>query len=311
MSAFHFIRPWWLLALVPAVILILLLVRRSGSRDGWSSILDPQLLAVLEVIPPGKKGWFRPLHLLTVCWALMILILAGPTWRQVPSPLAEENAALVLVLKGAESMNTRDVQPSRLIRSQQKIEDLMEFRKGTDHALIAYAGSAHRVMPLTRDPGIIAEFARSIETGIMPTPGESGLASALDLAASELERTGKTGSVLLITDAILPDDLEAASKSQKETGVVVHILGVGNQRGGAWDPDALKQAARSLGGRFIEIQPDTSDVERIAAVAESDVSMVGSAREEVQWAESGYWLLPLLALAGLFWFRPGWIVEYS
>lgn len=311
MNAFHFIRPWWLLALVPAAVLILLLLRRSGSRDGWSSLLDPELLAVLEVIPPGKSGWIRPVHLLTFCWVVMILVLAGPTWKQIPSPLAEENAALVLVLKAAASMNTRDVQPSRLIRAQQKIEDLMEFRKGTEHALITYAGSAHRVMPLTRDPGIIADFARSIETDIMPKPGENGLAPALELAAAELERTGKTGSVLLITDAILPDDLEAAREVQQRSAIVVHVLGVGNRREGNWDADALKRDTRALGGTFVEIQPDTSDVQRIAAVAESEVSMVGDAREGVQWAEYGYWLLPFLAVAGLFWFRPGWIVEYS
>jgi Ca-activated chloride channel family protein len=311
MNAFHFIRPWLLLALVPAAVLIVLLIRRSGSRDGWSSVLDPQLLAVLEVIPPGKSGWFRPIHLLTFCWVAMILVLAGPTWNQIPSPLAEDHAALVLVLKASESMNTRDVQPSRLIRAQQKVEDLMPFRKGTDHALVVYAGSAHRVMPLTRDPGIIAEFARSIETDIMPKPGEGGLAEALGLAAAELERTGKAGSVLLIADAVLPDDLEAAREVQKKTGMIVHVLGVGNKREGAWDADALKRDTRTLGGTFTEIQPDTSDVERIAAVAESEVSLVGGALESVQWAESGYWLLPFLAAAGLFWFRPGWNVEYS
>lgn len=311
MSDFQLIRPWWLLALVPAVGLILFLVRRTNSRDGWSGIMDPDLLAALEVIPPGRSGLIQPIHLLVFCWAILIVILAGPTWSQVPSPLAEENAALVIVLKAADSMNTRDVQPSRLTRAQQKVEDLMAFRKGTDHALVVYAGSAHRVMPLTRDPSIIVDFARSIETDIMPVKGEKGLASALSLAAGELERSGQTGSVLLIVDAILADDLEAAVETAKTTGIMVHVLGVGNSREGTWDPSALKRAARALGGSFTELEPDPSDVERIAGLAESEVSLVGGAREGVQWADYGYWLLPFVAAAGLYWFRPGWNVEYS
>jgi hypothetical protein len=60
------------------------------------------------------------------------------------------------------------VQPSRLERAAQKIRDLLAERRGTRSALIAYAGSAHLVMPLTRDADLIARFAAELSPDVMP-----------------------------------------------------------------------------------------------------------------------------------------------
>ncbi len=308
---FHFIRPWWLLALLPAVWLILALIRRSRVPDGWSEVMDPELFAALEVKPEGDQAVLKPIHVLSFMWVVMIGVMAGPTWKLIPSPLAEESSALVIVMKVSESMEVRDIQPSRLKRAQQKVEDLMEFRRGTDHGLIAYSGSAHRVMPITKDPGIIVSFVQALDPTIMPTPGESGLGQAIELAAAELERTGKTGSILVIADDILPQDLEEALEVKRNTGVIVHIYGIGNQVEGSWNPGTLQQAARQLGGAFVEIQPDIGDMQLVAEIASSEIGLVGEAQEGQQWAEMGYWLIPFLVLGSLLWFRSGWNVDYS
>ncbi len=49
-------------------------------------------------------------------------------------------------------MTANDVVPTRLERAKQKTEDLLKLRAGARTALVAYAGTAHLVVPMTNDP---------------------------------------------------------------------------------------------------------------------------------------------------------------
>ena len=44
---FHFIRPWWLLALVPLALLVRILHRREDASQAWHGIVAPHLLPFL------------------------------------------------------------------------------------------------------------------------------------------------------------------------------------------------------------------------------------------------------------------------
>ena len=41
---FHFLRPYWLLAIVPALILIVLMWKRKAAFGPWQSVISPHLL---------------------------------------------------------------------------------------------------------------------------------------------------------------------------------------------------------------------------------------------------------------------------
>src|SRR5262249_62274616 len=102
---------------------------------------------------------------------LGVVALAGPTWEREPAPFAEDRAVLAIVLKVTPSMQSQDVQPTRLARATEKIRDLLAQRPGAKTALFAYAGSAHRVMPLTSDSGIIEAFAAELAPGVVAGDG--------------------------------------------------------------------------------------------------------------------------------------------
>ena len=136
-------------------------------------------------------------------WFVAVLAIAGPTWRREPSPFADDTAALAIVVKVSPSMTTEDVQPSRLTRATQKIHDLLKQRAGAKTSLIAYAGTAHVVMPATTDGGIIDTFAQALDPKIMPKDGDAA-ADALRLAEQTLAEAG-SGSILWITDSIAPE----------------------------------------------------------------------------------------------------------
>ena len=99
---------------------------------------------------------------------LICLALAGPTWQREPAPFADDTAALVIVVEVTPTMLAQDVQPSRLERAALKIHDLLALRRGSVTALVAYAGSAHLVLPLTQDGDLITEFAAQLDPSIMP-----------------------------------------------------------------------------------------------------------------------------------------------
>ncbi len=155
LQQFHFLRPLWLLLLIPAAYLMWSVYQRSDSLRAWRQVIAPHLLDHLLLREAGEEGRWRPVYMLGVGWLAGILALAGPSWQMQPSPFSEDQAAMFIVIKVTPEMLAQDIQPSRLQRSVLKIHDLLDLKKDVRTGLIAYAGSAHLVMPLTSDAGII------------------------------------------------------------------------------------------------------------------------------------------------------------
>ena len=300
---FHFLRPLWLLALLPAAAVWWPLFRSAGAKRQWERWVDPELIEGV-LVQGGRQPRIRPVHLLGFFWLLTALALAGPSWQRQPSPFAEDTAELVIVLKVAASMEETDIAPSRLQRAAQKISDLLAARPGARNSLIAYAGSAHLVMPLTTDANVINVFAEDLSPQLMPREGDDPLA-ALSLAERQLSKTGQPGTILFITDELDKEALTAMDAHRKNAGAPIHVWAAV-----AEPPSTLKQAADAGGGSFAVITPDPSDVERLARdiqkTATSDIAGLGET-----WRDGGYGFLPLLVVIGAFGFRRGWVVSHE
>jgi Ca-activated chloride channel family protein len=298
---FHFLRPWFFLALIPLGLLVWAMLRRQDAAQPWRGIVAPHLLPHL-LSGEENKARFGPLHLLAVGWLVAIVAMAGPTWRHEPAPFAEETAALAVVVKVSPSMITEDVQPSRLARSTEKIHDLLKQRGGAKTSLVAYAGTAHVVMPATTDAGIIDSFAQSLDPKIMPADGDAA-AAALKLAEQTLADSGG-GSILWISDGIAPEQGTALSAWRQGSRTEVRLfppLLPGSER------EAVENAARVVRADVVELTADDADVVKLASAAK--FASVTGGEAGGRWAESGYWLTPLLAALLLPFFRKGWMVS--
>jgi len=313
LDQFHFLRPAWLLLLIPAAFLMWSVYQRSDSLRAWRKVIAPHLLEHLLLRESGETGRWRPVYLLGIGWLLGSLALAGPSWQMQNSPFSEDQAALFIVIKVTPDMLARDIQPSRLQRSVLKIHDLLELKKDVRTGLIAYAGSAHLVMPLTSDTGIINNFAAALEPGVMPLEGDEP-AEAISLANQRLGRAAVPGSIVLITDSIDTSQVAALRKTHQQGGVDVHILAMaagpevipppGSPPGPALDMDSLRDAASAMGGNVITVTADKSDIENLSVKIERSISHA-PASEGQQWLDAAYYLLWLLALIMLFFFRRG------
>jgi hypothetical protein len=74
----HFLRPWWLLALIPCALLLWAVWRRNDAAQRWNGIVAPHLLPFL-LKGGNRRARFTPLHLLALGWLVAVLAIAGPT----------------------------------------------------------------------------------------------------------------------------------------------------------------------------------------------------------------------------------------
>jgi Ca-activated chloride channel family protein len=288
-------------------------VQRSDSLRAWRKVVQPHLLEHLLIHDGVQSGKWRPVYMLGIGWLVGILALAGPSWQMVPSPFSEDQAALFIVVKVTPGMLAQDIQPSRLQRSVLKIHDLLEYKKDTRTGLIAYAGSAHLVMPLTSDSGVINNFAAALEPAIMPLAGDEP-AEAILLASQRLRKAAAPGSIVLITDAIDASQLSALQDIHQQERFDVHILAMaagpevippaGSHPARALDLDSLSKAARVMGGTVTVVSADKSDVRSLSTLVERSIRH-SPAQEGQQWQDNGYFLLLLLIPVLISFFRHG------
>ena len=164
---FHFLRPWWLLAVVAAALLVWLLDRQSDMRSRWRSLIAPNLLDHLLIEQVATRR-LRPVHLVAGLLALSAIAAAGPTWEKERPPFVEDRAPLAIAIDLGPTMDATDITPTRLERAKLKVQDIMERRKGARTALFAYAGSAHMVLPLTDDASLVATYLAALSPALMP-----------------------------------------------------------------------------------------------------------------------------------------------
>lgn len=302
MDELHLLRPLWLWALAPAFLIWLGLWLLQDRVSAWKKLIDPHLLEHL-IVEREHRRRLRPIHLTLVLWLLCAIALAGPTWEREPSPFADDQAGLMVLLKASGTMEATDVQPSRMERAKHKLTDLLELREGAATGLIAYSGSAHLVMPLTRDRRIVTAMASEIGPEIMPVDGDA-LGEAIDGAARVFDRAGVPGSVLVIADAVSPSQVDALATAAP--GLPVQFLAV-SPRDAALDP-GLQQAAQARNGRVVRLAVDQDDVERIARTAQTDFRPTPMDEAGEHWKDAGYLLIPVIALIALAWSRRGWVV---
>ena len=329
MTSFHFLRPGWLVLLPPLLALLLWLWRRQLSSRGWQAICDPELLPHL-LLGRSKRRANWPFWLLLGALLLSIFALAGPTWEKQPQPLFRRQSALVILLDLSRSMAAADLKPDRLQRARLKTEDILRRRREGQTALIAFAGDAFTVTPLTDDAETIKSLLKSLEPDLMPIQG-SEPQRAIQLAMELLRQAGlKHGQVLLISDEDRPEKALGAARQLKDAGFNLSVLGIGTPdgapvpvTGGGFLKDnegnlvlpklnetGLRRLAAAGGGNYRRLSIDESDVRELLNNAEShrlDTAEKTAGKTGVLWRDEGVWLLWPLALLAALAFRRGWL----
>ena len=302
LAAFHFLRPFWVLALVPVVVLWWLARPRKRAEDGLAQGVAPHLARALTVGREAGQGIY-PIDGVALVLALLVLATAGPSWTRADNPLLAQTAPLAVALKVTPSMENVDVQPTRLKRSNFKILDLVERRAGAQTALFAYAGSAHRVTPLTEDPNILRSYLSGLAPATMPVEGDRA-DQALALAVDELARSETPGAVLFVLDDLNPSALGVFNEGAAKRPPVIFLLVSGQ---GVNVPQLSEVANASV----VRLSPDDSDLDQIERRVLSAYREALFQDERQDWEDRGWWLAWPALLLFLPWFRRGWTMRWG
>ena len=231
MELFHFLRPLWLVALPLVALVWWIIRRRAAGRTGIGVLVAPHLRDALTV-NKGTKAGARPVDGVALIAIVLTLAAAGPTWSKQPSPWFAETAPLVVAIEVTDSMRASDLLPTRLDRARFKILDLVTARTGSRTAVIAYAGSAHIVVPPSTDVDVIKPLLESLDPAIMPVRGASP-GVALEPATSLLGDAANIGTLLFINDGFDALDVPVLAEfASKQDAPAVASLVVGTDAGG-------------------------------------------------------------------------------
>lgn len=324
-TQFHWLRPWWMLAFIPLLVLAIYLWRLKHRAHQWQQMISPELLPFLL---DGKTLGTRKSLLwgLVLVWSLSVIALAGPSWIKRPLPVEKNQSALVVILDLSLSMLSEDVKPSRLTRAKLKITDMLRLRKDGQTALVVYAGDAHTVTPLSDDSATINSLLQSLSPTIMPVPGsntEAGIARGLQLLH---DAGANSGDLLLVTDGVVPEAFDRIRQLLSNSKVTMNILGVGghdpapipssnggfmrDKQGGIvtakLNADELASFAQSLGGRYQDLANTDRDIESLLPNAQQhEKDKPNLERDFDQWFDQGHWLALLILPFVLVAFRRG------
>ena len=320
-AQFHWLRPWWLAALLPGIALALLLARRSTNNSNWQGVIAPELLPYL--VEQGDSATRQRLHWwLLLPWFCACLALAGPSWDKIPLPIHKQQTPLVILLDLSPSMLAEDVKPNRLTRARLKLTDLLHARQEGTTALVAYAGDAHVVTPLTDDTATIISLLPALNPTVMPVAGNQPL-QALEKGIELIRKSGfANGHILLVSDGLPSADLAQMNAQLEDvSGIKVSVLALGTKDGapipassggskGGFVKDRqgnivlaqlrekpLRSLAQINGGLYRKLSTNDKDIEALNKLFDSADSEQSQQLQRTfdTWHDSGFWLiLPLL-----------------
>ncbi|WP_221075200.1 vWA domain-containing protein [Agarivorans aestuarii] len=317
-SNFHFLRPWWLVAILPILAFYSILRKEDDLTTQWRKHMSPKMVKQLTV-NTQSHAHLTPRKLFLVVALIATLVMAGPSWTRQSSPLFEDKSELIIALDVAESMYSTDLQPTRLTRAKQKVVKLIERRGDAKTALVIYGGSAHVAMPATKDSTLARYFLDVFDLQLLPDQTTAPDAF-IQPARRLLEKTEVPSTVLLLTDKT---DEQAIQRMQQEFAdlqhqVVVWAIGEHPESGagapqlgiglGEVELGHLADLAKAGHGEMVRFTHDNSDVEQVYRFIKNNLFSSNDA--EQPWLDAGYWLLFILLPLQLMWFRRGWTLKW-
>jgi len=291
-NTFHFLTPEYFYLLIPSVIAIAWLLYLQNSSFVWEKRIDKRFLKYL--LDDSKKRYIKTPYYLALLLLLIIVALASPAYKIKANIESNEQSEVVWVLKVTPSMMTKDLLPSRIKRAVFKIDDFLSLRSDIRSALVAYAGSAHLVMPLTKDKKIINAFVSSLDPSMMPLKGDA-LYDAVKLASKQFMEV--KGSIIVLCDGVSKEALKKieADSTLKDFKIIYY-----NITSEAMRSESMASAT--------QITVDATDIEALSSAVDHQFDNALTAKAG-RFENSGYALLPFMIVLMLLFFQPGFMGE--
>ena len=237
---FRFENPhaFFYLWLLPLIVVLAFIFGRQAKKKMEKAIgsrLYPFLSSSVSWKKRRLKLWMQLLAIL-----FFVIALARPQAGQSLQQVKSEGVEIIFAVDVSESMMSDDVKPNRLEQVKSELSRLLDLMPGNKVGVIAFAGSATVLSPLSNDPNAIKMYLDSLATNSVSSQG-TNFEAALNTADEAFERGGvSTSDTTKVTRVVLmasdgedhePGAVEAAQKLSKK-GIRIFTMAYGTEKGG-------------------------------------------------------------------------------
>jgi len=322
LHALTFMRPAWLLGIILVIVVSLWQIQRR--KQNKTALIANHLSEHLVTLPASTKKtpWLVNTLLIIACIAL-----SGPSFRSIKTPVYEIQKAQVIAFDLSFSMFATDIKPNRLSQAKYKAIDLLKAWGEGEKALIAYAGDAFTISPLTRDSNAIINHVPNLSPLLMPVRG-SRPDLALKKSIELLTNAGyQQGQIVFITDGFDQTSLDKMQAMVSGTDWMVSVLAVATPEGAAiklpdgsllkdandhiviptLQPSTLYPITQASNGLYLTLNAQGKDTALLTQHYEHKNKDKETQQESnnKQLIDDGYWLGLLLLPLCLLFFRKG------
>ena len=213
-----------------ALFLLLVLLLAHGRRTG-------RLGRALGTAP-RHRGWKRLVR--GLAGGALLAAALGPSLGLSQQPVRTAGKDVWLVVDVSRSMDAPDVAPTRLLRAQSELAELVTLFPADRLGLIVFGAEAVVQCPLTYDQDALLVFIGTLRTSLLP-PGPTTLRAPLALVLNRLtlgsgQPAGPAGpratAVVVVSDGEdFGENLEPVLRELGRTGARVYAVGVGTAAG--------------------------------------------------------------------------------
>jgi Ca-activated chloride channel family protein len=213
------------------VLFLLFLVNQWWKRKKQHEFGD--MLLVKRITPQASvfKLWLKTTFFL-IAFAALVVALVNPKMGSKMETVKREGIDIVFALDVSKSMLAEDVAPNRLDKSKQIISQIIN-QLGSDRiGIVAYAGGAFPVLPITTDYAAAKMFLQNMTTDYISSQG-TALDQAINLAASYFDKESATNKlIIMISDGEdHSEGIESAIQIANEMKIKIITVGVGTEKG--------------------------------------------------------------------------------
>lgn len=227
-----------LLWLIPIIIVAAWFFERRA-RARLTKTLGDRLAPFLSASVSTHKRWLK-LGLRLLALTFFVVALARPQMGKGQQEVSARGVELVVAIDVSNSMLAEDVKPSRLMHAKAEITRLLDMLSGDKVGLIAFAGSAVVLSPLTTDKSALKMFLDSLSIESVENQG-TNIKKALDEARRSFDRGGvesdetiQVSRVILIASDGEDHEKEAIEEARKlaSDGTRIFTIAFGTEKGG-------------------------------------------------------------------------------
>ena len=240
-----------------------------------------------HLVPTASPGRQYVRAGLVLCGtALLAICLMRPQWGRQEIDLAERGIDIMVLLDVSRSMLAQDVVPNRLERAKTDILDLLNALQGDRIGLIAFAGAAQTLCPLTFDYGFFRSLLADVGIGTVALGG-TAIGDAIRKAVEAFQDEVRNyKAIILITDGEDHDTFpEKAAEKAAEKGIRIFTVGLGAEAPSPipiTDESGKTAFVTDEDGNAVKTRMDASMLARIATATGGSFFPVGTSAFDIE-----------------------------